>query len=405
MFPLAFRNLLNAPPVTHQEDHPVRRSPPDARNRRSCPAGIGSGGGVAWRHGGARHRGGGQIRPLRPRLLSSHRRLPGKDICRRPHSRRFLPPGRPPQREGNSDFAADRPADAPVVSQGLPQRDADHGDRGLGGPGHRSGHPGDDRRVGRRGLFRDSVQRADRRGAGGICGRAVPAQSRFRRGFRIGSRPGRGRHERRGPDGGIGSARAVRGGDARRGDVRSRADAADHRPYPRACRGNGAPGVELGPAGGGFDPCGTGGGARGATGRRGLPDRRQGRTAGNPGGGSKRGRNADRQLPGRGRRAALVGATRQGRGLRDREAGREEPDPGRSAAHRRPGSSHRAGHHDPRRLAASHPRVGPVHPRRNPGSGRDHPRQQPRRADRRRPGGRAAGPVSLSLQLSALLRW
>ena len=183
-----------------------------------------------------------------------HRGLPGEDVRRRAHSRRVLSPGGPAEREGDPHLPPDRPTHASPVPQGVPERNADHGDGGVRGPGHRPGHSRDGRRVGRGGLCRHTVQRTDRRGPRGLLGRPVPPQSGVLRACRLGARSGRGRYPGSRSDGGVRSAGALRGSDARCGHVRPRTDAAGHRPHHRA-RGAGRPsGVELGPAGGGLDP-------------------------------------------------------------------------------------------------------------------------------------------------------
>ncbi len=93
-----------------------------------------------------------------------------------------------------------------------------------------------------------------------------------------------------------------------------------------------------------------------------------------------------------------------GRGDRSGQEGvRPHPHPRDPHPHRRPPLRR-----DPRDLvrggrAAPRARLGAVHPRRDPGAGRGHPRHQVRRAAARHPAGRAQEAVPAALQLPALL--
>ena len=73
------------------------------------------------------------------------------------------------------------------------------------------------------------------------------------------------------------------------------------------------------------------------------------------------------------------------------------------AAHRRSRHAHGAQDHRRDGRAAAHARFGAVHARRNAGAGHDHARHRPRRADHRRPRGRAQRAVHAPLQLPAVL--
>ncbi len=95
-------------------------------------------------------------------LFPADRRLPGKDLRRRTHSRRLLQARRPAFRKGNADFAPDRPPDPAAVSRWLLQRSAGRRDGDVGRSRDRSRHSRDDRRVGGDLAVRHSVQRSDR---------------------------------------------------------------------------------------------------------------------------------------------------------------------------------------------------------------------------------------------------
>ena len=89
----------------------------------------------------------------------------------------------------------------------------------------------------------------------------------------------------------------------------------------------------------------------------------------------------------------------QGAGSQDRSL----EHPRHRQAHRRPRCQDRAQHHRRSRRAAPRPRLGAVHPRRNPGDGRDHARHRRGRAVHRRAVGNVQGDVPAALQLPSLL--
>jgi len=72
-------------------------------------------------------------------------------------------------------------------------------------------------------------------------------------------------------------------------------------------------------------------------------------------------------------------------------------------AHRRPRPQDRAQHRDRSRPVAAHPRIGAVHPRRNPGAGGCHARHRRGRAVDRCLAGLLQGILPAALQLPALL--
>ena len=84
-----------------------------------------------------------------------------------------------------------------------------------------------------------AVHGPDRRRPRRLHQQRIRAQSAARRDGREPARPGRGRHHRRGADGGIGSQGAVRGNHARRGDVRPPAFPAGDRRHHQARRKSG----------------------------------------------------------------------------------------------------------------------------------------------------------------------
>ena len=66
------------------------------------------------------------------------------------------------------------------------------------------------------------------------------------------------------------------------------------------------------------------------------------------------------------------------------------------------GDPRRAPDRERGRHSAAHPRLGPVHPRRDPGPGDHHPGHRPGRADDRRAGGKLQAELHAALQLPAL---
>ena len=131
------------------------------------------------RHGRRRDQG-----ARRPGFLPAHRRLPGKVLLGRPHSRRLLQARRPPDRKGDADFAPHRSSGAPAVPRGVQERSAGHRDRALDESRDRRRHSRADRRVGRADAGRHAVQGPDRRRARRLRERPVPPQSDARRSSR-----------------------------------------------------------------------------------------------------------------------------------------------------------------------------------------------------------------------------
>ena len=85
--------------------------------------------------------------------------------------------------------------------------------------------------------------------------------------------------------------------------------------------------------------------------------------------------------------------------IRRRALGHPRPRP----PHRRPRPRHRPPDRLRGRRAAAHPRLGALHPRRDPGAGRHHARHRRRRADDRRAARHLALELPAALQLPALL--
>ncbi len=107
-------------------------------------------------------------------------------------------------------------------------------------------------------------------------------------------------------------------------------------------------------------------------------------------------------LPGR-RRAEIRQAARRRRVQGARRQDRPLERPRHQQAHRRPRPLDRAQHRHRSRPAAAYPRLGAVHPRRNPGAGGCHARHRRGRAVDRRAAGLLQGVVPAALQLPALL--
>ena len=190
-----------------------------------------------------------QERQGRPGLLPADGRLPGKDLRRGQDPRRLLQARRPAVGEGDADLAPHRPPDPAALSGRLLQRGAGHRDGHVGRSGDRSGHPGDDRRVGGADAGRRSVQRPDRRRARRLRRRPVRAESDQDRARDVGSESGRRRHRGGGADGRIGSQRIAGRGDAGRRRVRASAAAGGDQHDPRAGRGGRQAAVGLAAAG------------------------------------------------------------------------------------------------------------------------------------------------------------
>ena len=146
---------------------------------------------------------GAKQRARRPGLLSADRRLPGKDLRGRQDPGRILQARRAPVGKGNADVASHRPADPSAVPRGLLQRSAGDRDGDVGGPGSRSRHRRDDRRVGGAGDLRPAVQRPDRRRARRLCRWPIHPQPDQDRAPDVAVEPGRRRDGSRRADGGV----------------------------------------------------------------------------------------------------------------------------------------------------------------------------------------------------------
>ena len=179
----------------------------------------------------------------RPGLLPADRALPGEDLRRGQDPGRLLQARGAPVREGGADLPADRPADPAALRRGLQERGPGHRHRALLRHGERPRHRRHDRRLGRADALRRALHGPDRRGARRLRRRRLRAEpGRRRHGEaarqpRAAARPHRRRHQGRGDDGRVRGLRALRGRDARRGQVRPRADAAGDRPDHRHGRG------------------------------------------------------------------------------------------------------------------------------------------------------------------------
>src|SRR5207244_4860830 len=83
---------------------------PQAGNRKGGPAGRWRRGRDLWRDRRARHRRSGEDAARGRRLPAAHRRLPGEDLCRGPHSRRLFQARGTADREGDAGLRLiDRP--------------------------------------------------------------------------------------------------------------------------------------------------------------------------------------------------------------------------------------------------------------------------------------------------------
>ena len=154
----------------------------------------------------------------------------------------FKREARPSEKEVLTSRLIDRP-DPPALRRGLPERGAGHRHRPLLRHGERPRHRRHDRRLGGADALGRALHGADRRGARRVRRRRLRAEpGRRRHGEaarqpRAAARPHRRRHQGRGDDGRVRGLRADRGRDARRGQVRPRADAAGDRPDHRHGRG------------------------------------------------------------------------------------------------------------------------------------------------------------------------
>ena len=159
------------------------------------------------------------------RFLPPDRQLHREDLCRGPHSRRLLQARGAPDREGDAHLASHRSPDPAAVPGRLPQRRAGGRHRAVDGPRDRRGHPGAARRLGGAGALGHPVQRADRRRPRRLEGRQVPPQPDRQGSRRVAAAPGGRRHRACRADGRVRGQGPVRGGHARVGGVRPRADA------------------------------------------------------------------------------------------------------------------------------------------------------------------------------------
>ena len=213
------------------------------------------------------------------------------------------------------------------------------------------------------------------------------------------ARPRRRRHRRRGADGRIGGAGALRGRHARRRHVRPpRLPAGDRRDHPaRRARRQGAARLRGRRPGGALRarPADRGG----RPGPR-LFDHRQGRAPRRHRRGQGEG---DRGALPAGRRGRAVGAAGRRAVQEARKRDRPRPHPRRRQPHRRPRPEDRPPDRRRSRRAAAHPRLGAVHPRRDAGAGRRHARHRRRRADDRRLEGTYKETLHAALQFPALL--
>ena len=243
----------------------------------------------------------------------------------------FKREARPSEKEVLTSRLIDRPI-RPALRRGLPERGPGHRHRPLLRHGERPRHRRHDRRLGRAHAVGRAVHGPDRRGAGRLRrGRLRAEPGRRRHGEaarqpRAAPRPDRRRHQGRGHDGRVRGLRALRGRDARRGQVRPRADAAGDRPDHRHGRGRREGAVRL-------RRRGHGRALRARQGRRrrgdarGLRHRQQARAPGR----RRRGEGHDP------RRAERGGAGRPGARLGDQEARIRR----RARGHPRPRPPHR----------------------------------------------------------------
>ena len=311
----------------------------------------------------------------------------------------FKREGRPSEKETLTSRLIDRPI-RPLVPAWLPPRRAGDRDSVVDEHRNRSGHPGAARCL--RGA-RDlgvAVHGPDRRRASRLQGRSVLAESDERGAPAVEARSRRGRHARGRAHGRIASRPAVGRRDARRRDVRPRADASCDRSDSLARQGSGSRADRLDGAGRGQGP---GVGRRqvhpAITDAYGIAEK-QTRYA-------KIGelkKQCVAELTAREGNVWTAGADRR-RVPRRRKECRAQPHHRGQAAHRRPRHEDRPQDRCPGRRSAAHARLGRVHAWRDPGLGRHDSRHGPRCADHRRARRRAARPVHAPLQLPAVQRW
>ena len=196
---------------------------------------------------------------------------------------------------------------------------------------------------------------------------------------RLAAGPGGRRHRARRADGGVRGQGPVRRGHARRGGLRPRADAGRDPRHQGARRRSRQAALGLA-AGRPTMPSSTSAVALHAAGRaaRGLHASPRSSSATRASG--DQGQTlADARR--RARRRSSPPTQVERRALQARKQHRAPAHPERRAAHRRPRHQDRAPDHRQGRRAAAYPRLGAVHPRRDPGAGRHDARH--RRAMRR----------------------
>ncbi len=140
------------------------RQVPDLHHRQAGPTGRRRRDGAGGRNHCPRDRGGGTAHPGGDRLLPPHRRCGGADVRRREDPRFVLPPGGAAHRAGDPGLPPDRPSPAPVLPEGLSQRDADRRHRARRRPAEPPRRPGHQRRLGGADDLRHPVRRPGRGG-------------------------------------------------------------------------------------------------------------------------------------------------------------------------------------------------------------------------------------------------
>ena len=137
------------PDVQHDdEDDDLGRGDAHPRDRQGRPPGRWRGGRHPGRDLGAGGRYLRQGAEARSGLLSADRPLPGEILCRGQGPGRLLQARGAADREGDTDRAADRPADPAALRAGLQERGPGDVHGPLPRPGQRSRHRRDDRGLG-----------------------------------------------------------------------------------------------------------------------------------------------------------------------------------------------------------------------------------------------------------------
>ena len=143
-------------------------------HRRARAAVPGSGGGRHRRHPGPGHCERRQEHPGGNRFLPPDRRRRGEGVRRGQDPRLVLPTRGSAVRQRRAGLSPDRPAAAPVVRAGLPQRDPGRGHRPRCRPGEPARHHRHQRRIGSTHAVRPAVRRSDRCRAPGLQPRRRP---------------------------------------------------------------------------------------------------------------------------------------------------------------------------------------------------------------------------------------